>query len=187
MRQVDVAKQFIGECLQPGDFAVDATVGNGHDTLFLAKLVGNSGLVYGFDIQIMAIELTNEKLRQAGLHNQTKLYQTGHEKLSDYISASIPAPLKAVMFNLGYLPGSDKQKITTPETTLSALHTSLEMLAVGGRISVIGYTGHPGGQTETEACKLLASRLTKDFRISINIPQNKVTHPPELILIERIN
>ena len=41
-----------------GDIVVDGTVGNGNDTVFLAKLVGPTGKVYGFDIQKEAIERT---------------------------------------------------------------------------------------------------------------------------------
>ena len=41
-------KHFILEHLGEGDVAVDFTMGNGGDTLFLSKTVGESGRVYAF-------------------------------------------------------------------------------------------------------------------------------------------
>ena len=61
---LNTAHNSIKKVLHPGDIAIDATIGNGHDTLFLVEQVYPSGLVFGFDIQQIAIESTKEKIKQ---------------------------------------------------------------------------------------------------------------------------
>ena len=114
---LDTAKQLIALRVMPGDTVIDATVGNGHDTLFLARLVGREGLVYGFDIQQVALERTAARLQEAGLQDRVQLIHAGHEELKKYV----PDFVQAVMFNLGYLPGADKSVTTLGHTTLRAI------------------------------------------------------------------
>ena len=146
------ARNLINSALTPGDTAVDATVGNGHDTLFLAECVGPTGRVVGFDIQPAALTETTRRLREAGLEERVELLLRGHEEMTAWFDefASIARP-KAVMFNLGYQPGGDKSVITRPVTTVIALASALELVAPGGVITVVLYPGHEGGRAETEA------------------------------------
>lgn len=146
------ARDLIKSALQPGDTAIDATVGNGHDTLFLAECVGPSGRVVGFDIQPSAHTATARRLRGAGLQERVELLLRGHENMTAWFTefASVPRP-KAAMFNLGYLPGGDRSVITRSATTLTALASALELVVPGGVITVVLYPGHEGGQVETNA------------------------------------
>jgi predicted methyltransferase len=146
------ARDLIRSALTPGDTAVDATVGNGHDTLFLAECVGPTGRVVGFDIQPSALAETTRRLREAGVEGRVELLLRGHEEMTAWFaeSASMASP-RAVMFNLGYRPGGDKSVITRPVTTVTALGAALDLLVPGGVISVVLYPGHVGGQAETEA------------------------------------
>jgi len=137
--------------LHEGDLAVDATAGNGHDTLFLARRVGVEGHVYAFDIQPQALEETGRRLQEAGMASRVTLLQAGHEEMERRLPAEVRGHLAAVMFNLGYLPGSDKQRVTTASTTLQALEQAVRLLAPGGLLSVLAYRGHPGGREEAEA------------------------------------
>ena len=59
------AHSLLSGCLKTGDIAVDGTMGNGNDTLFLAQLVGETGKVYAFDIQAAALLATERRLREA--------------------------------------------------------------------------------------------------------------------------
>jgi len=146
------ARDLIRSALTRGDTAVDATVGNGHDTLFLAECVGPTGRVVGFDIQPSALTETTRRLREAGLDERVELLLRGHEEMTAWFaeSASLARP-KAVMFNLGYQPGGNKSVITRPVTTVTALGAALDLLVPGGVISVVLYPGHEGGRAETEA------------------------------------
>ncbi len=146
------ARNLIQSALTPGDTAVDATVGNGHDTLFLAECVGPRGRVVGFDIQPSALAETTRRLHAAGLDERVELLLRGHEEMSAWFagSASLPRPM-AVMFNLGYQPGGDRSVITRPETTLVALDSALDLVTPGGIITVVVYVGHAGGKAEAEA------------------------------------
>lgn len=144
------AHAAIGVVLRTGSIAVDATAGNGHDTAFLAACVGPRGRVFGFDIQPAALATTRARLVAEGLAERVTLVHSGHEDLTRHIPARLHGKVRAVMFNLGYLPGGDKTRTTRPQTTLAALDGALCLLAPTGRLSVLAYTGHPGGRAETD-------------------------------------
>ena len=143
--------RVLADVLRPGDTAVDATVGNGHDTALLARLVGPSGLVHGFDVQAEAIASAERLLAAAGLAERVRLYALGHERLAEVLPEADRGRAAAVVFNLGYLPGGDETRVTRPETTLAAREGSREILAPGGVIALACYGGHAGGAEETEA------------------------------------
>ena len=183
---VQQAHRVIAEVLRPGDIAIDATAGNGHDTLFLANCVGGVGKVYGFDIQQQALDSVWQRLDAAGASGQVSLYHAGHEVMAMLLPESVAARVKAVMFNLGYLPGGDKQRTTATSTTLAALQASLSLLAPGGVISLLAYTGHPGGREEAERVKAWATRLPQDlFTVVIELPPAQRDNAPEWVVIRR--
>ena len=124
-RPLEMAHDFLAEVVTKEDIVVDATMGNGHDTLFLAKLAKQ---VYAFDIQEQAFEKTQERLDQAGLTNAQLILQ-GHETLDQFVTEA-----KAGIFNLGYLPSADKSVITRPQTTIEELEKLCHLLVKGGRI-----------------------------------------------------
>lgn len=152
---VQWAQTFIFPVLSAGGTVVDATAGNGRDTLFLARGVGAQGKVYAFDIQPVALERTARRLKSAGLDERVVLLPVGHEEMALHV----PPPVEAVMFNLGYLPGGDHRVVTRPKTTVAALRAALGLLAPGGRISVLIYTGHAGGDEEWRAVEEATSVL----------------------------
>lgn len=152
---VEVSHSYISRVLRKGDQAVDATTGNGHDTIFLAELVGSQGKVYAFDVQSQAVERTDLLLKEAGLRDRVELYQVGHEKMESYVYCRV----RAVMFNLGYLPGGTHTLVTRPETTIIALKTALGLLLPFGIVTLVVYRGHKGGTEEAEEVNLFVSRL----------------------------
>ncbi|WP_411845518.1 class I SAM-dependent methyltransferase [Roseibacillus persicicus] len=143
----DQAKEAITRVLEEGDTAIDATMGNGWDTVFLAETVGPSGKVLAFDVQEAALKKTDKRLERAGVRERCQLVHQGHETMGEHVSGGVGA----VMFNLGYLPYADRSVITTEGTTLRALQTAREILRPGGVITIICYRGHPGGQDEARA------------------------------------
>lgn len=151
-RSTEMAHLLIRQRLQPGDWAIDATLGNGHDALFLSQMVGGEGHVFAFDPQPMAHAATRLMFAEQGvsLENVT-LFERGHETMAESLKTMDCARLRCVMFNLGYLPGGDKEFITKPETTLAALEQAAGLLSQGGLLSVVIYPGHEGGAAEGEA------------------------------------
>ncbi len=143
MRLTEHAHAAVREVLRPGETAVDATAGNGHDTRFLSGIVGPAGHVFAFDIQPEAIART----AAWGLANVT-LSQRSHAELASAIPMEHHGRIGAVMFNLGYLPGGDKSVRTVAESTEAALRAGLALLRPGGILSAMAYTGHPGGLDE---------------------------------------
>ncbi|HKM54271.1 MAG TPA: class I SAM-dependent methyltransferase [Isosphaeraceae bacterium] len=147
-----LARDYVRRVLLPGDMAVDATVGNGHDTFFLANCVGSAGRVIGCDIQPVALRQASARLSAAGVLERVELLLLGHERLATWFAAAAPGVrVKAAMFNLGYMPGTDHSVITRAETTIPALESMLTLMAQGGIITAVLYSGHPGGLAETQA------------------------------------
>ena len=157
----DRAQQILADVLQEGDIAIDATVGNGYDTVFLAKAVGSTGHVLGFDVQPEAIANTRKQLQQQNLQQRVTLFQQDHADLAARIPDPLKQGIKAVMFNLGYLPGGDKSLVTRDHSTLQALNTVLPHLLPGGVITIVAYRGHSGGQGETRAVRDWCTQLDK--------------------------
>ncbi|WP_227766030.1 tRNA (mnm(5)s(2)U34)-methyltransferase [Zhaonella formicivorans] len=180
---VELAHQIIGNILVPGDRAVDATAGNGKDTLFLAELVGEKGKVFAFDIQEEALLRTKAKLEEANLLSRVELIQSGHETIKNFV----PLPVKAVMFNLGYLPGGNKAIITKPETTIAALQQSLTLLLPLGIISLTVYTGHPGGNEEWHSIRDFLQALPQDkYDVVIHYFLNRKETYPFTVTIQSL-
>ena len=136
--------------VRPGEDVIDATAGNGFDTLFLAQLVGPGGHVYAFDILPAALAETARRLQSHAINHVT-LLERSHAELRSALPAHSSGQIAAVMFNLGYLPGSDKQCTTQPDSTAAALRAALTLLRPGGILTVLAYVGHPGGAADAEA------------------------------------
>ncbi len=145
------AQKFAMPYLTVGSIAIDATCGNGFDTLFLAEQVGRTGVVYGVDIQERSIETVRRKLLERGEQPQCRLFVGSHEHLSTMVEPVHAGLVSVVMFNLGYLPTGDKSIVTRPETTLNGLQQAFKLIRKGGLISVLAYPGHPGGWEEMQS------------------------------------
>ena len=173
-----MAHDFLAQVITPEDIVVDATMGNGHDTLFLAKLAKQ---VYAFDIQNQALEKTSQRLEEAGLSNVNLILQ-GHETVDQFVTE-----VKAAIFNLGYLPSADKSIITQPQTTLEALEKLCQMLVKGGRIAIMIYYGHEGGDIERDAVLDFVSQLPQqEYTATIYRTLNQINNPPFLVMIEKL-
>ena len=153
---LSLQKYFILQHLKEGDTAVDFTMGNGNDTLFLSKTVGETGKVYAFDIQESALLSTRARLEAEVAPQNYTLICASHHRVKEFVHG----PIKAGMFNLGYLPGSNRKQVTTlRETTLPAVTAAVELLDDDGILLVAVYPGHEEGRLEGE---MLADYF-KDF------------------------
>lgn len=164
-RLTTLALQAVTAQLRPGDLAIDATVGNGHDTLAMANAVSPGGRVAGFDIQQVAIDRAAARVKDAGLDETVHLFTCGHEDMVTQLPDTWRGRVRAVMFNLGYLPGSDRQLVTEAASTRAALEGALTMLAVDGLISVLLYRGHAGAEAETHAVVAWLAEHSTDLLI----------------------
>ena len=193
LKQLEMAHWMLKDIIKTNDVVVDATMGNGYDTQFLAEL---GAKVYAFDVQEEALNATEKRLGDAGIKNQifeknlsnlltepsVNLVLSGHEKLSEYVKE----PIKAAIFNLGYLPKTDKSVVTKADTTLTALDALTNQLVVGGRIAIMIYYGHEGGMEEKDAViKWTSSLPQKDWEVTSYAPLNQIHTPPILVLIEK--
>ena len=177
-RPLEMAHDFLAQVITQEDIVVDATMGNGHDTLFLAQLAKQ---VYAFDIQEQALEKTSQRIQEAGLTNVDLILQ-GHETVDEYVTE-----VKAAIFNLGYLPSADKSIITQPQTTLEALEKLCQMLIKGGRIAIMIYYGHEGGDIERDAVLDFVSQLPQqEYTATIYRTLNQINNPPFLVMIEKL-
>lgn len=154
-------KHFLLEHISEGDTVVDFTMGNGNDTLFLSKTVGESGKVYAFDIQEGALISTQKNLENNAAPKNYTLICASHHRVREFVEG----PIKAGIFNLGYLPRSGKKAVTTlRETTFPAVVAALELLAPDGVLIVAIYPGHEEGRLEGDMLRDYFKTLSR-FRI----------------------
>ena len=184
---VNIAHDLIKGILRPGDIAIDATIGNGHDTVFLAEQIAPSGHVYGFDIQQAAINSTQDKFRQALLSDCLTLIHASHADMNDKIPEHLHGKIRVIMFNLGYLPGGDKSVITLTGSTLTALTVAAQILAGNGIITLLAYPGHQGGDQETDQVKNWCEQLdTKQFEVGTIFSTEHKDTAPRLFVIRKL-
>jgi len=181
------AQRWVAERFPPGSAAIDATAGGGVDTLFLARQAGPRGRVLAFDVQEEALARTRQRLEEARAAGEAladvTLVHAGHERMAEFVPADLHGRIRAVMFNLGYLPGSDSPVITRPETTLPALEAALRLLAPGGILTAVLYPGHPGGLEEAHAVERWMTELPGAAAQTVlyRFPQWK--HSPYLVAL----
>ena len=131
--------------IRPDDLVIDATAGNGHDTVFLAECVGPAGKVLAFDVQAVALASARSRVGDA---MWVEFFHKSHVSMAEHAAAGSVA---VVMFNLGYLPGENHDLTTESSETLAALEVAAHLLKPGGVLSVVCYPGHPAGATEATA------------------------------------
>ena len=168
-----------------GSVLVDATCGNGHDTLRLAEF--SPARLYAFDLQPDAVSSTRDRLIAGGFEAQLDdgtitLICDSHEHMAEYVEE----PVNVIMFNLGYLPGGDKSFVTTSSSTISAVVTSLQLLAEDGLVCITMYSGHPEGYEEKESLLMFAMGLdpSRYHAAYVNMA-NQPSFPPEILLITK--
>ena len=174
---------IIMKTVKQGDTVVDATCGNGGDTLFLARLTGEDGMVYSFDIQQAALDKALYKLKKEGLDNRAKLILDSHENMDVYVKESV----RCVMFNLGYLPGGDHNIGTKAESTIAAVKKAMDLIMINGIITVVVYYGGDSGFDEKEQfLDFIKTIDCRSFTVSQTEFVNQINCPPILICIEKL-
>ena len=178
-RITELAHNAVRAVVNPGETVVDATAGNGHDTLFLAQLVGPTGKVFTFDVSLEAITSTRIRLEKQDMTN-VELIHADHASMEQFS----PTGIAAVMFNLGYLPGGNHAFTTIPISTMSALHAACRLIRNGGMITVCAYVGHPGSIEEAEAVMQFCMQLdANDFEFTMPIEME--SSKPRLFIIRK--
>lgn len=172
---------YIKKVVEKGAIVVDATMGNGNDTEFLAELVGCEGKVYSFDIQSKAIEKTKERVSK--YLKIVELINDGHQNMDKYMSVEIDA----CMFNLGYLPGGDHNIKTRFETTKQAIEKALGLLKQNGLITIVVYHGGDSGFEEKEKLMdFFCSLDSKKYTVMKTEFFNQINCPPVFVCVEKI-
>lgn len=159
LNTLGLSHQFMAAHIRPGDTCVDATAGRGRDTLFLCRLVGETGHVLAMDIQAPAVEETRRLLEQEGCAAVAQVVQDCHSRLGSYVQ---PETVDGIMFNFGWLPGGDHTTFSHLETSIAAVQAGMEALRPGGVMSLCIYYGRNNGTAERDA--LLSFLATVDNR-----------------------
>ncbi len=179
---VTVSKMFIEKVVKPGFTCVDATTGNGNDTLFLSNLVGKDGYIYGFDIQKLAVENTINKLKKESTFENYKIIEDGHEKMAQYIDQNVDF----IIFNLGYLPRADKTIKTHKDTTLVAIESAMSLLKQFGVLWIVVYPGHEEGMEESDALMDFVKTVPQEeFSVMKLQFVNQRNNPPYVLAMEK--
>ena len=177
-----LAADILRQAVAPGDTVVDATMGNGHDTLFLCQLVGEGGRVYAFDVQEKAVESTKKRLAEAGVLSRAALFCLGHEHMAEKVTE----PVAAAVFNLGWLPGGDHSVTTHWETTKKAVESVLSLLKPMGVLVICAYPGHTeGGRERTELTEYLTALPPQRFNALHQKFLNAGPGAPECFVVQK--
>lgn len=177
-----IAADVMTQVVREGDTVIDATLGNGYDTVFLANLVGQNGRVVGFDIQPDAVERTSARLQEEGLLDRCELHAVGHQHIAEYVQS----PIRAAVFNLGWLPGGDKSVTTQWETTQVAISAALHLLEKDGACTICAYPGHEAGDRERAALMdWLSSLRPQEYNVLHHRFLNAGAGAPECFVIQR--
>ncbi|MCL2170983.1 MAG: class I SAM-dependent methyltransferase [Defluviitaleaceae bacterium] len=176
---LDMAKALFRESIRPGGIYADFTMGNGHDTLFMAQECAG-GRVFAFDIQPAALAATRARLDAAQIGGDISLILDDHTNFAKYIHGEIDGG----MFNLGYLPGGDKSIVTNIDNLL--IDNILARLNPGGILAIVAYPGHPGGDAESTALLDFATKI--DSQIFAAIVYRNINKPksPFLLAFRRL-
>ena len=176
------AKELIENAMFEGARAIDATMGNGHDTQWLCELAGENGHVDAFDVQQDAVERTCARLTDAGLDGRASLYCIGHEKMGVVVHEAADA----IVFNLGWLPGAEHGVTTLTQTTLQAVNAALELLKEDGVMTVCIYPGHAEGTREKHALIEWAQQLDeRSYDAMLKSYLNQSNDPPLMLAIRK--
>ena len=174
------SKKLLKEVIDKNSIVVDATAGNGNDTLFLAKTPAKK--VFAFDVQNKAITNTNDLLEKNNFADKCEVILDSHENFDKYIEENI----QAVVFNLGYLPNADHTITTQAETTLNTINKFFTRLNVGGRIVIVVYWGHENGKVEKDALLKELSQLDqKEIEVLVYQFINQKNNAPFIIALEK--
>ncbi|MBU8905280.1 class I SAM-dependent methyltransferase [Desertibacillus haloalkaliphilus] len=178
------ARFLLEAALEKGGIAIDCTIGNGNDTLYLANLVGSEGHVYGFDIQGQALINTKERLQEHGVLERTTLFEASHDQIDTLIPKE--TRINAAIFNLGYLPGGNKEIVTEPTSTIAALEQLLARLEPGGIIVLVVYHGHEQGKVERDAVTEFVTAIDqKSCHVLRYEFVNQTNNPPFILALEK--
>jgi predicted methyltransferase len=163
-RPTALAQDLLRPLIAAGDLVIDATAGNGHDTLFLAECVGATGRVLAFDVQAAALAAAGKLLGDAGFSDRVSFFQESHGNMEAHAAVE---SVNVIMFNLGYLPGEDHALTTEMSETLVALEAATSLLKSGGVLSVVCYPGHPAGAIEADAVeRWLSAKTAGGWRVA---------------------
>ncbi len=185
-RILPFARLLLQKAASSGSIVVDATAGNGHDTLYLANLVGPKGHVYAFDIQEQALSETRKRLQEQAPDSSVTLVHDSHGNMMTHIPEIHHGAISAAVFNLGYLPGGDKSIVTHAESTIAAIEQLLELMTPEGIIVLVIYHGHPEGEIEKNIVLEFAEQIPQEKAHVLQYGFiNQVNAPPFIVAIEK--
>lgn len=174
-------RHFLEMHIKPGDLCIDATMGNGHDTLFLSQLTGPSGKVLAFDIQQSALDATKKRLEDQNAADPVRLILDSHSHMNQYAKSGT---VSCIVFNFGYLPSGDHKIATRSETSIPAITQGLDLLKKGGLMSLCIYSGGDSGFDERDSLlEFLKTLDSKKYLVILSSYYNRPNHPPIPVLI----
>lgn len=178
---LNIIHRVISEKVQPGDICIDATAGRGNDTLFLAKLVGETGHVTAFDIQQDAVDSTRELLAANGMSDRADVLLKSHSEMDEVAKENT---VSCITFNFGWLPKGDHNVFTNKSTSIPAIEKGLKLLKSGGVMTLIIYYGRETGFEERDALLEYLPTIDSSRFTVIEMPfVNRPNCPPIPILI----
>ncbi len=170
----DLSHYIIKNFVLNKHIAIDATLGNGYDTDFLSSIFNK---VYAFDIQEDACRNYIYKKK-----DNVEVINASHHLFKKYINEKVDC----IMYNLGFLPGGNKEITTLHETSLESIKEGLDILENGGIMTICIYRGHYEGKIEETCILEYLKKLPKNqFGVMVQFYLNRQDISPLLVVIEK--
>ena len=177
---INLIQQAILPALKGAKIVVDATAGNGNDTLFLAQHTPDDAKIYAFDVQTEALQQTRQLT--ADFSAKIEYVLRSHAELDEVVAENIDM----AMFNLGYLPGQEHELTTVWESTQIAVTKVLRKLVVQGICVIVAYPGHAAGKEEAMQLEAYLQRLSKrEYTVGCYRLLNHAATAPNAFVIEK--
>lgn len=133
--------------LKPGDRVVDLGCGSGYFSSRLAKAVGDSGVVYGVEIQKEMLVILDKAMKAQGVRNVVGVLGTVEDP-------KIPEPVDLVIMVDVY------HEVSHPAEMMAAV---CRRLKPGGRVALVEYRGEDPGVPIKPLHKMTEAQIKKEM------------------------
>lgn len=174
MNHLKMVHLLMEQTIRPDDHVLDMTLGNGHDMKKLLSCLEDGAKLTGYDISESALT-TCRSIAEQYPEITADLRLDSHEHCENV------DPFRFAVYNLGYLPGSDKKVTTRAASTIASLKTLLPKLLPDGMICVTAYRTHDGAEEANALRDWLLSQKEVSVRSWQRLPDDG--HAPILYVL----
>lgn len=171
MKITEIGHIILDKYITKDDTLIDMTLGNGNDSLYFIEKVKH---IYGFDIQELAINNSKKLLKE---YTNITYILDNHGNIDKY-----NIKYDYAIYNLGYLPNSDKIIKTNYLDTIKSLDILIKNNIKGILLTI--YVGHEEGLIESNKIINYLKNITNYDLLKISLENNFKNKPPYILFLK---